>query len=64
MTPRLPRILQEHDQYTARITQQSMTVLGGKEGNLTTNTVPSEPQPHQYLDFLKLVETRQGAPVS
>jgi len=26
--------------------------------------VPSDPQPHQYLDFLKLVETRQGAPVS
>lgn len=67
-TPSATRMLQEHDQSTPRITQGPMTVLLRQRRATWQQTqsllVPSSPQPHQYLDFLKLVETRQGAPVS
>lgn len=67
-TPSLTRTLQKHPQYSPRVTHWPVTILLRQRRATWWHTqsllFPSDPQPHQYLDFLKLVETRQGALVS
>lgn len=57
--------LREHNPYSPRVTHWPVTVLLGQRRTAQWHTqsllFPSDPQPHQYLDFFKLVETRQGA---